>query len=295
MKPITVWSIALLVASGAGGGAYLFLSETPPVASEVVVSAAHPKVAETEPPKVRYPIQPRAADPTAVETKKTASTTPTKTPPPQPPVNALPRLDASDLAVIEKLGKIVELERLERLFNIENFVRRIVVTIDNLPRRQVPPRYYPVTPITGKFQALGEEGKQTLSEKNYRRYEDYVTLIETVDVNTAVAVYAFLYPLFQEAYEDLGYPDAYFNDRLVEAIDDLIASPELAGPVKLVRPSVMFKYADPELERLSAGQKIMIRMGSGNANRVKIRLVQFRREITRSERVAGRDDLERAN
>ncbi len=297
MKQNTAWFLALLAVAGAGGGAYVYLKESPSVTPDAKVPTNTPAVAETERPKIRYPIRPRTADSAAVAAKKIASVSQTKTPapPPSPPVKPLPRLDASDVAVTEKLGKVVELESLERLFTIDNFIRRIVVTVDNLPRRQVPPRYIPTTPIVGKFQAQGEEGQQTLSENNYRRYAAYVNLMETVDIDTAVAVYTFLYPLFQEAYEDLGYPDAYFNDRLVEAIDNMLAAPELMGPVKLVRPSVMFKYADPELEKLSAGQKILIRMGPDNANRVKIKLVKFRREITRSESVAERDDTRQAN
>ena len=39
-------------------------------------------------------------------------------------------------------------------------------------------------------------------------------------------VYERLYPLFQQAYEDLGYPGKYFNDRLVEVIDHLLQTPE---------------------------------------------------------------------
>jgi hypothetical protein len=87
------------------------------------------------------------------------------------------------------------------------------------------------------------------------------------------------YPLFQEAYRDLGYPNGYFNDRLVEAIDDMLAAPIMSGPVKLSQPKVLYEYADPSLEQRSAGQRIMMRMGSDNAARVKAKLAQFRREI----------------
>ena len=38
-------------------------------------------------------------------------------------------------------------------------------------------------------------------------------------------MYKQYYPLFQQAYVDLGYPEGYFNDRLVEVIDHLLATP----------------------------------------------------------------------
>jgi hypothetical protein len=36
-----------------------------------------------------------------------------------------------------------------------------------------------------------------------------------VDTRKAVALYVDLYPLFQGAYAELGYPNRYFNDRLI--------------------------------------------------------------------------------
>jgi len=37
--------------------------------------------------------------------------------------------------------------------------------------------------------------------------------------------------LFQQSYEDLGYPGQYFNDRLVEVIDDMLKTPDVQGPI----------------------------------------------------------------
>ncbi|MCA8886134.1 MAG: DUF3014 domain-containing protein, partial [Hyphomonadaceae bacterium] len=66
---------------------------------------------------------------------------------------------------------------------------------------------------------------------NAARYGALVRWIESVDMERAVALYARLYPLFQQAYEELGYPGRYFNDRLVAVIDHLLQAPEPASPV----------------------------------------------------------------
>ncbi|GAB4354711.1 MAG: DUF3014 domain-containing protein [Gammaproteobacteria bacterium] len=277
--------ISVLILGGAAGGAYYFWAGGEPEQAAVVAPPAPAVPAENARPTIRYPVVARAKGGETAQVKKmVASETVEKRPPPL--VEPLPALDASDPKVGETLGTLVGYDRLQQLFNIDNFVRRIVVTVDNLPRRQVPPRYLPTQPVGGRFQAQGEEGQQTLSEKNYARYSTYVRLLEEADLDSLITVYSLLYPLFQEAYEDLGYPDGYFNDRVVEAIDDLLKAPELRGPVKLVRPSVMFKYADTDLERLSAGQKIMIRMGPENAARVKARLRAIRHELTRGATMA---------
>jgi len=101
-----------------------------------------------------------------------------------------------------------------------------------------------------------------------------------VDSKKLVSVYVHLYPLFQQAYVELGYPDGYFNDRLVQVIDNLLAAPAPPEPVRLAQPSVLFVYADPELESLSAGQKMLLRMGPENAAAVKNKLRQIRTEVT---------------
>ena len=76
--------------------------------------------------------------------------------------------------------------------------------------------------------------------------------------------------------QDLGYPNGYFNDRLVEAIDSLLATPQLTGPIDLVRPNVMYEFADPALKARPAGQKLMIRLGPDNATEIKAKLTELR-------------------
>jgi hypothetical protein len=117
-----------------------------------------------------------------------------------------------------------------------------------------------------------------------------VQFVETVDSPRAVALYRRHYALFQQAYGDLGYPRAYFNDRLVEVIDHLLATPEPAGPVKVrltevkgpvapAQPWVRYEFADPGLEALSSGQKMLVRMGPENARRLKAKLAELRRLV----------------
>ena len=97
-----------------------------------------------------------------------------------------------------------------------------------------------------------------------------------------MAVYARAYPLFQQAYVELGYPDGHFNTRLVQVIDHLLAAPEPAAPLRLVVPHVLFEYADPALEAESAGRKVLFRMGNANAAKVKSKLAELRAALVRA-------------
>jgi hypothetical protein len=49
----------------------------------------------------------------------------------------------------------------------------------------------------------------------------------------------------------------------------VLATPEIEEPIALTRKSVMYKYADPQLEQLTPMQKQLLRMGPDNIRRIK--------------------------
>jgi hypothetical protein len=176
-------------------------------------------------------------------------------------------------------------------------VRRVVATADNLDRPGVSARLWPVVPSPGRFQTRGEGENLTIDPDNSLRYAPFVQFIESIDSARAVALYRWMYPLFQQSYQELGYPNGYFNDRLVQVIDHLLQTPvpaepvaltltQIKGPVGSSRPWVHYSFADPDLEQLSAGQKLLIRMGSVNERRLKAKLVELRAQLV--AQVAGR-------
>jgi hypothetical protein len=193
----------------------------------------------------------------------------------------LPPLDDSDAPFKGAVSAFVTERSLEALFSTDGFIRRLVVTIDNLPHTHLPRSKHRLTRATaGRFAVRAEGDSLYLSEDNFGRYTPVVDLIAGLDVDRLIAVYLRYYPLFQEAYEYLGYPSAYFNDRLIDVIDHLLAAPVVDGPVRLVRPHVLYRYADPDLETLSAGRKVLVRAGAVNANRLKAKLREIRQALT---------------
>jgi hypothetical protein len=278
------WAILILVWALVAAGAYYWWQsreEPPPPLPPVVEAPAPPPPAPPAEPQIRHPIE--EAQPEAPAPRAEA---PAKAPAP------LPALDKSDGMVRDALATLVPRASLGAFLEEAGIVRRIVTTIDNLPRKQAPSRSWPVKPTGGRLATTGGGDVVYLSPENERRYEPYLRLMEAADTGKLVALYARLYPLFQKAYAELGYPNRYFNDRLIDVIDHLIATPEVRapirvlppevkGPVKLERPWVLYQFADPELEARSAGQKILIRIGAGNAARVKAKLRDLRQQLTR--------------
>ncbi len=241
----------------------------PPPAVE---APRRPKV-EAE-PAIRHPIEQAQAPEEAEKDKEEKAAEPPKAAP------RLPTLAESDGPVTEAIGGAFGGEPISQSVIAEELIRRLVVTIDNLPRRQVPVRLLPVQTPPGRFMAAGSDATLVINPDNYKRYAPFVNLAEAADVRRLVSIYVRFYPLFQQQYEELGYPGKYFNDRVIQAIDNLLATPDVEQPVKLVQPKVMYQYADPELESLSGGQKTLIRMGPENAARLKAKLAEIRRALT---------------
>lgn len=192
----------------------------------------------------------------------------------------LPPLDDSDayflLAIASSFGPAVE-----SLLVREAVIDRLVTTVDNLPRGSLAENIRPVGRLPDEFVTnVGENDAIVLGPASYFRYDAIVAQIYYADLDTVYDTYQRFYPLFQKAYERLGYPEAYFNDRLVEVIDHLLATPEPAAPVVLVRPNVLYEFADPDLEALSSGQKLMLRMGPDNSATMKRILGKFRGRLT---------------
>jgi hypothetical protein len=196
----------------------------------------------------------------------------------------LPRLNESDPTLAEALSAIFGPQAFAKLFFPEELVRHIVATIDNLPRETYAARLNPVRPVGGLLRTTGADATMSIAPDNAARYGPYVAFAQSVDSARLVALYVRFYPLFQQAYVDLGYPNGYFNDRVVEVIDHLLATPEVPGPIRLTVSHVLYEYADPELEARSAGQKLLIRMGADNAAKVKAKLREIRREVVAASR-----------
>ncbi|TRZ94679.1 MAG: DUF3014 domain-containing protein [Rhodocyclaceae bacterium] len=191
----------------------------------------------------------------------------------------LPELDKSDAGIMKALGELLGRKRLGLSFT-DGVIRRVVATVDNLPRQKLPVSVMPLKRVPKTFVTTGEGDSLAIGPSNSLRYTPYVRFFTAIDTANLVALYVRFYPLFQKVYEDLGYPKGYFNDRLVEAIDDLLASPELPGSIKLVQPGVLYEFALPDLEARSAGQKILMRMGRNNSAAVKTKLREIQQEVT---------------
>jgi hypothetical protein len=278
-KTLTVLVIVVVL----GGIAwYLYQSRSEPVAEAppavaVAPAAEMPAEPETPLPEVVAP-EPPVAMPEAVAA---------------PEEEPLPPLAESDAYVSNTLDDLVGEAAVLRYFSTENIVHKAVATIDALGARQVPKPILPVNGPGGDYPAVpnpdpatvirdeaGDPISQYLSDPaGHARYTPYVEMLEAVPPAAFIDLLRENGPLFDDAFRQLGYTDTRFEDRLAGVIDELLATPEVEEPLRLMKPEAYYLFVDDDLEALSAGQKILLRMGKANAARVKSWLSQVRETL----------------
>lgn len=199
---------------------------------------------------------------------------------------SLPPLDQSDDEILAGLLALASDGALKSVLRTDAIVSRMVATIDALPKQSVGMNVIPLRTPTGRFQVVSDDGNFVASKKNAERYATYMYVADRIDPNAAAAWYKRNYSLFQQAYRDLG-TNGYFNDRLVEVIDHLLAAPEPKGNQQLIPAKEGYVYANPALEQLSVGQKFMMRVGLENEGKLKAKLRVLREAVVAQPAASG--------
>ncbi len=200
--------------------------------------------------------------------------TPTATP--EPAVD-LPGLNESDEFVLARLGALETGAALLNLITSEEVIRRFVVFVDNVAEGNLPQLDYPVRRL--QQQPAVREVDTNLYEMQTVSYQRYTALVDglvAVSPDLAVPIYRLVKPLLQEAYAEIGYPNRDFDATLLRAIDTVLNARTAEGPFQLVKPRVMYLYADSTIESYSPVEKQLLRMGPQNAEKLKLALAQYR-------------------
>lgn len=280
------WWLIIVAFAVIAGGVYLWLREEPkPAPAPAPAATTAPPavapadgagpVAEGAPAAGPAPAEPSAAAAPAADRPRYPL------PGTVPDASTMPPPARSDGSILEALLGLATRDAMAQFLNMQDFARRFVVTVDHLPRELIPAPMSAVRRIPGALAVAADGDSMTLQPANYARYDAFVRFAESLDPKAMVAAYTRFYPLLQQEYRAMGFPQGHFSDRVVEAIDDMLAAPEVTGPIRLVQPQVHHRFVDPLLENLSAGRKIMIRVGPAHAERLKNVLRALRAELVR--------------
>ena len=193
-----------------------------------------------------------------------------------------PQVVLDDAWAMAKIVELVPESTLADLIIQQDMISNFVVFIDNASRGELVTQFSPVIAPTEKF-AAEQKGEDLLTYQlntdNFARYNQYADLLVSMPTEKSVAIYKELTPAIDEAHMELGYEAGTFDRKLKRAMDFLIDAPVLTEDVKLVAPSAMYQYADAELEGLLAIQKLLLRMGPENQQKVRAKLVEFREAL----------------
>jgi len=264
MAPVIV--VAVLVAAAAAAAGWYWMSH--PQMSRVVQA----------PPAQESAAQPQDSAPTAV--------LPTEVQPPA--ADEVVKAQDVTAALTQLLGRDAVLKFLETT----DFPRKFVATLDNLGREHAPVPVWPVQPPPGRFVVSGQGGSQVMAAENALRYSPFVAFAGSVNAAQAVGLYRRMYPVLDQAWRELGLANRSLHARTFEVIDLLLATPEptqppkltlteVKGPIASARPWTRYEYADPTLQNLSSGQKMLLRVGADNRRVLKAKLQELRTELLR--------------
>lgn len=197
-------------------------------------------------------------------------------------------LNAEDVA--GALERLLGRDAVLKFLDATDFPRKAVATLDNLGRDHAPVQAWPVLPAPGRFLVAGGGTPQTIAAENALRYLPFVAFIDSVDPAQAVDLYRRMYPVLQKEYRALGLGERPLHARVLEVIDILLKTPEPAqspavtltevkGPMAPTQPWTRYEYADPSLQRLTSGQKMLLRVGPEHRKVLKAKLQAIRREL----------------
>ncbi|MEE4146528.1 MAG: DUF3014 domain-containing protein [Halieaceae bacterium] len=184
-------------------------------------------------------------------------------PPPLPPLTESDEVMRAQMEAAGVAGVLAPLEQQQ------NLIQQGTALIDGLSRGVVLRKLLPLDPPSGDFTAIEEGDQIFMNPASYQRYDSYAQTIASLDTGTLVDSFHTLRPLYEEAYGQLGLNPDDFDNALIRALDRVLATPEIEGPIALTHKSVMYKYADPQLEQLTPMQKQLLRMGPDNLRRIK--------------------------
>lgn len=218
---------------------------------------------EPELPAAPPPAEVPAAPPPPIPPMPPAPPRPPPEPAPEP--EPLPPLDESDGLVREAIQPFAwPAAWRER----PGHVRRLANLIENAQRGEVPRRSIKFLRPPRGFAVVERDGAVYADPENPRRFDRFLDLLERASPRAAADLLVRIEPLLDQAFDELG-SAVSARSALDEAIDRVLTADLPEGPFELVRPKVLYEYADPALESLPELEKQLLRIGPENRARLR--------------------------
>jgi hypothetical protein len=199
---------------------------------------------------------------------------------PEPEIVPEPEpLDISDGTVKTKLLTLSDYDSFARLLINEALLERFVIMTTTLADEGIATNNRVLVKPEKPFRTYRQADKEWIDPASFKRYAPYVEVLESLETASLLQLYQEYKPAIEEIFAEIGSPSDDFEEKLEEAIDVLLDTPEVPFPIEVYTDSVMYKFKDSQLERLTAPQKQLLRTGPENMRRIKAKLREIKESL----------------
>ncbi len=184
----------------------------------------------------------------------------------------LPPLDATDTLVRELLAALSSHPRIAAWLATDGLIRNFTVVVSNTSEGKTPVTHLSVLKPTGPFRTLERGPDLLVDARSFERYDGVTQAFTSVNAGDAARLYSTLKPRIEDAYRELGFPNATFDRALERAIVLLLGTPIPAEPIAVEPKGIVYGFADDRLEGLTPAQKQLLRFGPKNARAIQRQL-----------------------
>ena len=195
--------------------------------------------------------------------------------PPAPPEEpaiikpGLPDLDDSDAFLRELMEPISSHQNFLRWIATDDLLRRLSSYLDGLSRGVILSKIFPLTAPDEKFTTHRDGKTIWLNAGNYERYNQTVDALVSLDMEAFAKLFHLVRPLLEASFAEMGYTKRQMEGIILQAIDRILSTPIILEPIELTRESVLYQFADPDLEALLPVQKQILRTGPENTQKIQ--------------------------
>tara|TARA_R110002167_G_scaffold66677_3_gene188740 strand:- start:822 stop:1622 length:801 start_codon:yes stop_codon:yes gene_type:complete len=230
-----------------------------------------PVIVMPEPPVIIEPVieeQPTMLIPEPVEEQ------------PEPEIIPEPEpLDISDGTIKTKLLTLSDYDTFARLLINDALLERFVIMTNTLAEDGIAANNRILVKPEKPFRTYRQADKEWIDPASFKRYAPYVEVLESLETASLLQLYQEYKPAIEKIFSEIGSPSDNFEEKLKDAIDVLLDTPEVPFPVEVYTESVMFKFKDSQLESLTAPQKQLLRTGPENMRRIKAKLREIKETL----------------
>lgn len=205
-----------------------------------------------------------------------------------PPLE-LPTLAESDPVLQRVVGALSRNPRWAEWLVTDDLARRFVGSVAAVAAGLDPRERVPFLAPEGDF-AVREVpgGGNEIDPASWGRYDAVTMAFVSFETDAAVRLYLQLEPLFEEAHQELGFPEGSFGLTLSTALDNLLAVQVPESPPGVELDVKTYLFTDPALESAPPIHRQVMRLGPDNARQVQAKLRALRDALVAVEAIPRR-------